>query len=560
VNLGSDANWHYIVCVCDETNSQLLLYVDGQLAGSGTLAAGSGVLSIGAVPIEIGARDSAVAIGGEQFNGFLNDVAIYSYAFTSNQIVNQYNIGGIPPFFIHQPAASTNVDGGSTLVITPTIGGSPLLGYQWHDANTQNLIAGQTNASLVISNIQTSESFYLTASNGFGVTNSATVSVNVYTGAPQFGVNIQSPFFGLLGKTATNSAIVYGEVPLTYHWQFSINGTGWVNLTNNSQISGATNAALTIANVQIGNIGNYQLVVTNNSGSVTSSVAPLTVAGVLPVSFYGSSGAGWTPNLGAFLSGGVLTLTGVSPATGNSTYFFQTPQYVDAFEASFTYQAQAIDTFPLADGITFCLQNDPRGAAATGSGGGDLGYTGITPSVALEFNIYPGNGFGGSGYAFGENGLIGQTTSPGSVILTNGPVDVSIHYADGQMALSLSNEVSEAAFSTNIVVGDITQVLDSDTAYVGFTGSYGGDHSTQTIQNFQFISIPPQDIGMAKGNAVIIWPGAVIGYALQENSSLTTTNWVNVPNAVVLTNGVYMVTVPLGNGPEFFRLALPLSQ
>lgn len=561
VNLGSDANWHYIVCVCDETNSLLLLYVDSQLVGSATLAAGSGVLSVGAVPIEIGARDSAVAIGGEQFNGFLDDVAIYNYAFTSNQVVSQYDIGGIPPFFIHEPAGTTNADGGSTLIITPTIGGSPLLSYQWYDASTQNSIAGQTNVSLVISNIQTSENFYLTVSNGFGVTNSATAVVNVYTGAPQFSVNVQNPFFALLGKTATNSAIVYGEIPLAYHWQYSINGAGWVNLTNNSQISGATNAALTIANAQIANIGDYQLVVTNNSGSVTSSVAPLMIAGVLPLSFYGSTGAGWTANLGSFLSGGVLTLTGVSPATGNSTYFFQTPQYVGAFEASFTYQAQAIDTFPLADGITFCLQDDPRGATAAGSGGGDLGYTGITPSVALELNIYPGNGFGGSGYAFGEDGSIGQTTSPGGVILTNGLVDVSVNYADGQMALSLSNELTAAEFSTNIVVGDITQVLGTDTAYVGFTGSYGGDHSTQTIQKFQFISIPPQDIGVAKGNAVILWPGAVIGYTLQENSSLTTTNWVNVPNAVVvLTNGVYMATVPIGVSHEYYRLALPLSQ
>ena len=560
VNLGSDANWHFVVGVCDETNSLILLYVDGQLAGSGTLAEGSGVLSIGAVPIEIGARDSAVAIGGEQFNGFLDDVAIYNYAFTSNQVVAMYNIGGIPPFFIHEPVNGTNVDGGSTLTITPTIGGSPLLSYQWHDASTQNPIAGQTNLSLVISNIQSSENFYLTVSNGFGVTNSGDVSVAVYTGAPQLSVNVQSPFFALLGKTATNSATVYGEIPLAYHWQYSINGTGWVSLTNNSQISGATNATLTIANAQIGNIGDYQLVVTNNSGSVTSSVAPLMIAGVLPLSFYGTSGAGWTANAGSFLSGGVLTLTGVSPATGNSTYFFQTPQYVGAFEASFTYQAQAIDTFPLADGITFCLQDDPRGAAATGGGGGDLGYTGITPSVALELNIYPGNGFGGTGYAFGEDGSLGQTTSPGAVILTNGLVDVSIHYADGQMGLSLSNEIDAAEFSTNIVVGDITQVLDSDTAYVGFTGSYGGDHSTQTIQNFQFVSIPPQDIEESKSNAVIIWPGAVVGYTLQENSSLTTTNWVTVPNAVVLTNGVYMVTVPIGNSHEYFRLALPLSQ
>jgi hypothetical protein len=103
--------------------------------------------------------------------------------------------------------------------------------------------------------------------------------------------------------------------------------------------------------------------------------------------------------------------------------------------------------------------------------------------------------------------------------------------------------------------------LLSDTAYVGFTGSYGGDHSTQTIKNFQFVSIPPQDIEESKTNVMIMWPSAVIGYTLQENSSLTTTNWVNVPNAVITqANGAYTAKVPVGGTQEFFRLALPLSQ
>lgn len=556
INLGSDALWHYVVGVCDEANSELLLYVDGQLAGSGTLAAGSGVLTVGAVPIEIGARDSAVAIGGEQFYGFLDDVAIYNYAFTSNDVVMQYDTGGITPFFIHQPITVTNVDAGSTLTVTPSVGGSPTLAYQWYNLNGPTAVAGQTNLSLVISNIQTAGTYYLNVTNVFGATNSFQTEVNVYAGAPQITTQVQSPFYALLGKGATNSAIVYGSIPLAYHWQFSINGTSWVTLTNNTQISGATNNLLTIANVQTTNVGDYQLVITNTFGAVTSTVAPLVVSGVLPLSFYGS-GAGWTENVNSTIANGLLTLT--SQSVGNSTAFFQVPQYIGAFEASFTYLAQYIDTFPLADGVTFCLQDDARGAAATGSGGGELGYTGIAPSVALQINIYPGNGFGGAGVAFGSDGQIGLTTPTGSVNLTNGPVDFSVNYANGQIALSLSNELSTAVFSTNLVVGDITEALGSDTAYVGFTGSYGGDHSTQTIQNFQFVSIPPQVLKESNGNAMIMWPSAVIGYTLQENSSLTTTNWVNVPNAVITqANGVYTAKVPIGGSQEFYRLALPL--
>ena len=560
VNLGSDALWHYVVGVCDEANSQLLLYVDGVLVGTGTLAAGSGVLEVGPVPIMIGARDSAVAPGGQQFNGFLNDAAIYNYALSSNQIVGLYNSGGIPPFFIREPIAATNIDAGANLVVTPTIGGSPLLSYRWFDLGADSYMAGQTNASLVISNIQANDSYYLTVSNGFGMTNSTQISAIVFSGRPYFYANVQSPFYALLGQGVTNSATVYGSVPLGYHWQFSSNGSNWVNLTDISgKIIGSLTNALAIANAQVTNVGDYQLVVTNSFGATTSTVAPLVISGVLPLSFY--NGVGWKANVGASFSSGVLTLTGAG--VGNSTYFFQVPQYVGAFDASFTYQAQAMNTYPLADGITFCLQDDGRGASATGSGGGALGFSGIAPSVAFQINIFPGETAGGTangaGIGLGVDGNLDSVVPTGNVNLTNGLVNVWLNYANGNLAVTLSNELSSATFSTNLVVGDITQVLGSDTAYIGFTGAYGGDNSIQTVQNFQFVSIPPQAIGEAKGNAVIIWPGVVTGYTLQENSSLTTTNWVNVPNAQILTNGVNMVTVPIGSSHEFYRLVLPVS-
>ena len=57
-----------------------------------------------------------------------------------------------------------------------------------------------------------------------------------------------------------------GTAPLSYRWLF--NGTNF---------AGATNAILTLTNVQLTNAGNYSVVVTNVVGSVTSSNAVLTV-------------------------------------------------------------------------------------------------------------------------------------------------------------------------------------------------------------------------------------------------------------------------------------------
>lgn len=68
------------------------------------------------------------------------------------------------------------------------------------------------------------------------------------------------------GDTAALSVVVAGTPPLFYQWDF--NGTVLPN---------ATNAALTLANVQTNAAGNYIVIVTNGSGSVTSLIATLTV-------------------------------------------------------------------------------------------------------------------------------------------------------------------------------------------------------------------------------------------------------------------------------------------
>jgi hypothetical protein len=560
VNLGNDATWHYVVGVCDEANSQLLLYVDGQLAASGTIPAGNGILSVGPVQVMIGARDNGSGLlGGIQYNGWLNDVALYNHVLTPSQILLNYNITGIAPYFIQQPVTSTNVDGGGTLVVAATVGGTPPLTMQWFDENANNYIPGQTNATLVVSNITLTDTYYLTVSNTIeGVsylTNSAQVNVQVYNHDPQISVDVKNPFYAFPGQTANNSATVYGALPLAYQWQF-YSPTGLMNLADNGRISGSLTSAINIGNVQASDVGNYQLVITNIYGAKTSSVASLVVQGVLPLSF--GNGTGWTINGGASLANGVLTLSGVG-VTSPANYFFQIPQYIGAFKASFTYQAQPGNTYPLADGITFCLQDDPRGTAATGGGGGSLGYTGITPSAALQLNIFTGNGLGGMGYAFAYNGSLGQTTYPGGVNLTNGAVDVSMFYANGQLALNLSNELSTAVFSTNVYVGIIPQDLGSSTAYVGFTGAIGGDNSLQTVSNFQFISIPPQAIQKTNNSVTLSWPGSIVGnYTVQENSSINTTNWVNLTNVTpAIINGLNQATVPTGgSNQEYYRLIL----
>jgi len=72
----------------------------------------------------------------------------------------------------------------------------------------------------------------------------------------------------LVGTTAMFSVIATGTPPLSYQWV--LNSLG-------NRLSGATNDTLVLPNVQASNAGNYRVIVTNDTGSVLSASARLTV-------------------------------------------------------------------------------------------------------------------------------------------------------------------------------------------------------------------------------------------------------------------------------------------
>jgi hypothetical protein len=68
------------------------------------------------------------------------------------------------------------------------------------------------------------------------------------------------------GNSATFSVTATGDAPLSYQWRL-----------NGGNIGGANGTSYNIPSAQPANAGNYTVVVSNNSGSVTSQVATLTV-------------------------------------------------------------------------------------------------------------------------------------------------------------------------------------------------------------------------------------------------------------------------------------------
>jgi len=205
------------------------------------------------------------------------------------------------------------------------------------------------------------------------------------------------------------------------------------------------------------------------------------------------NGSGWTlNNNGAVtptINSGVLTLTDNQPSQVASA-FFDTPQNITGFTADFTYQASGNRQ---ADGITFVMENDPRGANALGGAGHGLGYgvgdggTAIGNSVAFALDIFEGV------IGFATNGSDPPSSNPRSTsplsLGSGDPIQVHLVYEGSTLSETLTDLTTLAQFSSTDSV-NISSFVGNGTVLVGFTGATGAEASTQTIQNFTFTAVP----------------------------------------------------------------------
>jgi hypothetical protein len=69
---------------------------------------------------------------------------------------------------------------------------------------------------------------------------------------------------------------------------------------------------------------------------------------------------------------------------------------------------------------------------------------------------------------------------------------------------------------------------------------------------------PSLTISLTATNTVLIsWPSSFNGFALQQNSNLSTTNWVTLTNTPIPVGSQYQVTMPPPKGNQFYRLMQP---
>ncbi len=177
----------------------------------------------------------------------------------------------VAPSITTQPV-SQSVTAGASVTFTGAASGTPAPTYQWQK-NGAN-VAGATSASLTLGNVQLGDagSYVLVATNSAGTASSASATLNVQplTVAPSFTTQPTSQT-ATVGGAVSFSAAATGTPAPSYQWR-----------KDGASLPGATNATLSLSNVQPADAGAYTVVASNSAGSATSSAATLTVQAAPP--------------------------------------------------------------------------------------------------------------------------------------------------------------------------------------------------------------------------------------------------------------------------------------
>jgi len=371
--------------------------VAGTTATFSTTASGTG-------PYQFAWYQNGTVISGQTGSSLtLNSVesssaGVYSVVVSGacNSVTNNATLLVLVPPVIANPPSSVSTNAGANVSFSVTISTNSTvpLSYQWY-FNTNSLLSGDTNTALNLADVQAVNAGYYSVI----VTNFAG---SVTSSFARLIVTAQAPIITLqptnqsvvVGNGASFSVTAIGTQPLGYQWR--LGGTN---------IASQTNSTYTLSDVQTTNAGNYTVVITNSVGSVTSSVAALTVL-IAP------------------------TVSIVSPVNGS--------RFADLTNLTITAFAQSADTN--ISEVEFFLGNGAElGAASVGTNTGYYSF--------VWTNIQPG-AYELTAVAIDGNGV---SATSSAVVFTNDDIalDLAVNL-DGPAETNLQGLVWESfAYATN---------------------------------------------------------------------------------------------------------------
>ena len=208
-----------------------------------------------------------------------------------------------------QPASQSVVVGQSATFTVAATGSEAggALGYQWKKGGAD--IAGATNSSYTIQAASMADggAYSVAVSNSAGATTSteATLTVTAAAVAPAISTQPASKTV-TAGQAATFTVTATGTAPLAYQWK-----------KNGTAVSGATSSTYTTpATSSADNAAVFTVIVSNGTGTVTSSNATLTVTAAAG----GAPAIGTQPAAQSVTAGQAATFTVAATGTAPLAY------------------------------------------------------------------------------------------------------------------------------------------------------------------------------------------------------------------------------------------------
>jgi hypothetical protein len=380
------------------------------------------------------------------------------------------------PVFTAHPQTQDALPGGN-VAMSVTASGTAPLHYQWRFDGLP--LADETNATLNLTSVVGANSglydvvVWNTA--GFAASQGARLTVLIPPNITQQPVQqVVNP-----GQTATFTVAANGTGPIRYQWQ-----------RNGVDLAGATASTLTINNAQLGNEGEYRVLVTDDITTIPSTgtrlivrVAPIIL--VPPVGETNSVGANVTFSVMASGSvpmhfqwrKGSQPLTNIMLLTTNCSFTLYNIQTNDAafYRVVITNSANASPGVPSGQ-VPLVVLTTPIITAQPQN-------TDVLPGGNANFSV-TASGAGPLGYQWQFNGadLGGQTASSLSV---NGVQSANEGYYKVRVTNASGFTDSQAALLTILVEPQLHEIemLSNGAARMKLSGNTNRSYSVEVSSN-----------------------------------------------------------------------------
>jgi hypothetical protein len=444
---------------------------------------------------------------------------------------------------IATPPASQAVVLGNPVSFNVLASGTGPFGYQWQASGGTGFtnlvdggqISGAMSNTLAIASVTPNWALayrVIVTNNDGAVTSTPPATLTVYA-SPIITAQPASQT-SAAGSAVSFSVAAIGAAPLSYQWQAN-GGTGFTNLLNGGQISGATSNVLSIVNVSTNWALAYKVIITNSYGAVTSSPAV-----ILTVTTFNQ-----TTNLLIdvnFVAAGATVQTGAA-VLGSSNDVW------NALSASTSTITNSAGSLLSGVGLTLANQGVFKNSGGTAMDSAttplmqDYAYGTTTPAtvtVSLT-GLAPYTNRAFTLVVYGAGDAVGQGVA---LRITGGATG-------GNTASNLTTSAASRQLSAGIGVAYNTFTGTLTNGTLTFAATNNGSIFT-IVNGFQLqLVLPPPVIGFQSngpGGFVLNWSG---GYLLQATNLLGpwTTNFT--------ATSPFTVTPDLGVRQQYFRVQSP---